>query len=59
MAPSVLEDRNDIILKLQNDPSYCGEREILRQKLQFLKDRYLPKKDPSAIRFAFEIAELL
>jgi hypothetical protein len=30
VPPSVLEDRNDIILKLQNDPSYASEKEILK-----------------------------
>ena len=31
---SVLEDRNDIILKLANDPNYCQERQILKDKIQ-------------------------
>ena len=34
-----LEDRNDIIIKIQNDPSYCCEKQILTQKL----DRFRQK----------------
>ena len=33
VAPSVLEDRNDVILKLHNDPSQAIEKDMLKQRL--------------------------
>lgn len=64
MMQQIMEDRNDIILKLSNDPNYCQEREILREKLRQYASRYqtprnLQNEDVNSIRFAFEVAELL
>ena len=60
----VMEDRNDIILKLSNDPNYCQEREILREKLRQYASRYqtprnLQSEELDSVKFAFEVAELL
>ena len=64
MMQTVMEDRNDIILKLSNDPNYCQEREILKEKLKKYPSRYqMPQNRQNAelesIRCAFEVAELL
>ena len=61
---TVMEDRNDIILKLSNDPNYCQEREILREKLRQYASRYqtprnLQSEELDSVKFAFEVAELL
>lgn len=34
---SNIEDRNDAIIKMHNDPSYCCEKDILEKKLNEYK----------------------
>jgi len=34
---SNLEDRNDVLIKMQNDPSYCCEKDVLQKKLKGYK----------------------
>jgi hypothetical protein len=58
---SNLEDRNDVLIKMQNDPSYCCEKAILEEKLQTYKLKLSTngRFDLPEVQFAFEIAELL
>lgn len=64
---AALEDRNDVILKLKNDPAYSCELRILYDKLKYLKNKIsappsngqVPVVTFEGIRFGFEVCELL
>jgi hypothetical protein len=40
---SILEERTDVILKLKNDPNYACEKQILQERLNFFKSKYIQK----------------
>ena len=58
---SNLEDRNDVLIKMQNDPSYCCEKDVLQKKLKGYKYKLQKRGQFSfpEVQFAFEVAELL
>ena len=58
---SNLEDRNDVLIKMQHDPSYCCEKAILEERLLAYKLKLSTngRFDLPEVQFAFEVAELL
>lgn len=64
VSASALEERNDVILKLHNDQSFCLERRILVDHLRALKDvlaAQSSRKEASgtSLLFALSLCELL